>query len=337
MIENTSSLFGKRVAVLGSGSWATALAKIVLHNVPEINWFMRSQKKIDEFQQYGRNPNYLSAASFDTSRIHFSADINEVVRNADILIIAIPSPYAKQALSKLRRSIRKKIIISAVKGMIADDNVVLGDFIAQRFRVPEQQIGIIAGPCHAEEVALERLSYLTIGCVNRELARELSCLFTTPYVQTTTSDDIWGLEYSSVMKNIYAIAAGICHGLKYGDNFQAVLVSNCIQEMFRFIQAINPMHRDVDNSAYLGDLLVTAYSRFSRNRQFGSMIGIGYSVKSAQVEMEMVAEGYYGCKGIHGLNEKYHVSMPIVDAVYAILYEHQSPTLVIQELTKKLM
>ncbi len=337
MIEESSSLYGKRVAVLGSGSWATALAKIVLNNVPEINWFMRSQKKIDEFQQSGRNPNYLSAASFDTSRIHFSADINEVVSNADILIIAIPSPYAKQALIKLRRSIRKKIVISAVKGMIAEDNVVLGDFIAQRFRVPEKQIGIVAGPCHAEEVALERLSYLTIGCLNRELARELSGLFRTPYVQTTTSDDIWGLEYSSVMKNIYAIAAGICHGLKYGDNFQAVLISNCIQEMFRFIQAVNPMHRDVDNSAYLGDLLVTAYSHFSRNRQFGNMIGIGYSVKSAQIEMEMVAEGYYGTRGIHGLNEKYHVSMPIVDAVYAILYEHKSPTLVIQELTKKLI
>ncbi len=337
MIEESSSLYGKRVAVLGSGSWATALAKIVLCNVPEINWFMRSQKKIDEFQQYGRNPNYLSAASFDTSRIHFSADINEIVSNADILIVAIPSPYAKQALSKLRKSIRKKIVISAVKGMIAEDNCVLGDYIHQRFHVPQERIGIIAGPCHAEEVALERLSYLTIGCMNRELARELAGLFRTPFVQTTTSDDIWGLEYSSVMKNIYAIAVGICSGLKYGDNFQAVLVSNCMQEMFRFIQAVNPMHRDVDNSAYLGDLLVTAYSRFSRNRQFGSMIGIGYTVKSAQVEMEMVAEGYYGTKGIHGLNEKYHVSMPIVDAVYAILYEHQSPTLVIQELTKKLM
>ncbi len=337
MIDSKSSLFGKRVAIIGSGSWATAIAKIVMYNTHDITWFMRRQEKIDEFKQLGRNPGYLSAARFDTSHIYFSTDINEVVSRADILIVAIPSPFVKEAFKKLKRSIRKKVIISAVKGMVQEDNLVVSDFISQKFRVPEDRICIVAGPCHAEEVALERLSYLTIGCINRDLAREVSCLFTTPHVSTTTSEDIWGLEYSSILKNIYAIAAGICHSLKFGDNFQAVLMCNCVQEMFRFINAVKAMHRDIDNSAYLGDLLVTGYSRFSRNRQFGEMIGMGYSVKSAQVEMEMVAEGYYGCKGIHALNERYQVSLPIADAVYSILYEHKSPKFVIQELTTKLI
>ncbi len=337
MIDSKSSLFGKRVAIIGSGSWATALAKIVMYNTTNISWFMRRQEKIDEFKELGRNPSYLSAASFDTSRIFFSTDINEVVSRADILIIAIPSPYLRQAFVKLRRSLRRKIIITAVKGMVQEENLVVSDFITQRFHVPEEHICIVAGPCHAEEVALERLSYLTIGCKDRDLARDVTKLFDTQYVRTTTSGDIWGLEYSSILKNIYAIAAGICRGLNYGDNFQAVLTSNCVQEMFRFINAVHAMHRDIDNSAYLGDLLVTGYSRFSRNRQFGEMIGIGYSVKSAQIEMQMVAEGYYGSKGIHMLNERYQVSMPIADAVYDILYNQKSPARVIRELTVSLI
>ncbi len=334
--KNTVPVLQQRIAILGSGSWATALAKIVMYNVPEIAWYMRRPEKIEEFLQLRKNPSYLSSVSFDTSRIRFTSDINEVVAMSDVLIIAIPSPYVKQSLKKLRRSLRSKIVISAVKGMIADDNMVLSDYLHQRFQVPYEQIGIIAGPCHAEEVALERLSYLTLGCVGRERAREIAQLFATPFVHTSVSEDVLGLEYSSVMKNIYSIAAGICHGLKYGDNFQAVLLSNSIQEIARFILAMSPMHREISESAYLGDLLVTSYSRFSRNRQFGAMIAMGYSVKAAQVEMEMVAEGYYGTKCIHELNSRYHVSLPIVDAVYDILYEHKSPMLVIRDLTDKL-
>lgn len=334
--KNTVPVLQQRIAILGSGSWATALAKIVMQNVPEIAWYMRRPEKIEEFLQLSKNPSYLSSVSFDTSRIHFTSDINEVVAMSDVLVIAIPSPYVKQSLKKLRRSLRGKIVISAVKGMIADDNMVLSDYLHQRFRVPYEQIGIIAGPCHAEEVALERLSYLTLGCANRERAREIAQLFSTSFVHTSVSEDVLGLEYSSVMKNIYSIAAGICHGLKYGDNFQAVLLSNATQEIARFILAMSPMHRDISDSAYLGDLLVTSYSRFSRNRQFGAMIAMGYSVKAAQVEMEMVAEGYYGTKCIHELNDRYHVSLPIVDAVYDILYEHKSPMLVIHDLTDKL-
>lgn len=326
----------KKIALLGGGSWATALAKIVISNMGELNWYMRKQEQIDEFKATGKNPDYLRTVKFDISKIHFTSDINEVVANSDVLILAVPSPFLKMHLKKLRRSIRRKVIISAIKGMVPDENMVVTDYLHIRYEVPNEQLGMIAGPCHAEEVAMERLSYLTIGCCNRDNAREMCKLFETPYVHTTISDDVWGLEYSSVMKNIYAIASGICYGLKYGDNFQAVLTANAIQEISRFANATNPLHRDIDGSAYLGDLLVTAYSQFSRNRQFGNMIGRGYSVKTAQLEMEMIAEGYYGTKCIHDFNERFHVSLPIVDAIYNILYNHASPTLEILELTNKL-
>lgn len=326
----------KKIAILGGGSWATAIAKIVLNNAETINWYMRRQDQIDEFIRLSKNPSYLTATKFDTSRIWFTNNINEVVKNSDILILAIPSPFVKQHLKKLRRKINKKIIVSAIKGMIPDENLIVSDYLHQIYDVPLENIGILAGPCHAEEVALERLSYLTIGCCDRSKARDLAQYLATPFVRTAISEDIYGLEYSSVMKNIYSIGAGICHGLKYGDNFQAVLVSNAIQEINRFSNATNPLHRDINESAYLGDLLVTAYSKFSRNRLFGSMIGKGYSVKTAQMEMEMIAEGYYATKCIHELNEKFQVNMPIVDAVYNILYKRCSPTLEIRRLTEKL-
>ncbi len=326
----------RKVAILGSGSWATALAKIVLTNQTEINWFIRRQEAIDEFVATGKNPSYLGAAEFDVSRIHFSTDINKVVSQSDVLILAIPSPYVKQSLNKIRRNMTRKIVISAVKGMIPDDNLLVTDYLHTRFRIPAEQLGIIAGPCHAEEIALERLSYLTIGCENLDKANEWAALFQTPFVHTTTSNDVLGLEYSSVMKNIYAIAAGMCQSLHYGDNFQAVLLTNAMQEILRFATAVSPAHRDITASGYLGDVLVTAYSKFSRNRQFGQMVGLGYSIKAAQMEMEMVAEGYYGTRAIHIANERMQVSLPIVDAMYDILYNRKSPTKVIRELTEKL-
>lgn len=326
----------KRVAIIGSGSWATALAKIVMVNQPEINWYIRKQDVIDEFMATGKNPCYLSNAIFDVSRIHFYSDINTVIGESDVLILAVPSPYVKQTLTKIRRRLRSKTVISAVKGMIPDENMLVTDYLHVRFDIPMQQLAIIAGPCHAEEIALERLSYLTIGCESREYATQLCSLFETPYVFATPSIDVQGLEYSSVMKNIYAIAAGLCHSLRYGDNFQSVLISNAIQEIQRFATAMSNTHRDIDASGYLGDVLVTAYSKFSRNRQFGQLIGMGYSVKAAQIEMEMVAEGYYGTLAIHMANERMHVSLPIAEAMYNILYNHLSPTIVIKELTQKL-
>ena len=326
----------QRIAILGSGSWATALAKIVMQNQSEINWFIRRQEVIDEFIATGKNPSYLGAASFDVSRIHFSSDINQTIMQSDILILAIPSPYVKQSLMKIRRNMTGKVVISAVKGMIPDDNVIVTDYLHQRFAIPMDQLGVIAGPCHAEEIALERLSYLTIGCENRQNAELMARLFQTEYVQTVTSSDVVGLEYSSVMKNIYAIAAGMCQALHYGDNFQAVLLSNAIQEIQRFATAMSNVPRDITASGYLGDVLVTGYSQFSRNRQFGQMLGMGYSVKAAQMEMEMVAEGYYGIKAIHMANERMCVSLPIVDAMYEILYNRQKAKPIIKSLTTKL-
>jgi glycerol-3-phosphate dehydrogenase (NAD(P)+) len=326
----------KRIAILGGGSWATAIAKIALVNNDEINWYMRRQEQIDEFIRLSKNPSYLTGIQFDTDRINFTSNINHVVAVSDILILATPSPFLKQHLKKLRRKIDKKLIVSAIKGIVPDENMVISDYFEHIYKVPNENIAVLAGPCHAEEVALERLSYLTIGCVDREKAKLLAELFATSFIRTSVSDDIMGIEYSSVMKNIYSIASGICHGLKYGDNFQAVLISNAIQEINRFCNAINPLHRNINEPAYLGDLLVTAYSKFSRNRLFGTMIGKGYSVKTAQIEMEMIAEGYYATKCIHEINEKYQVNMPIVDSVYEILYNRCSPTLEIRKLTEKL-
>ncbi len=326
----------QRIAVLGGGSWATAIAKIVLSNTPEINWYMRRQEQIDDFIRLSKNPSYLTGVKFDTDRINFTNNINHLVATSDILIFATPSPFLKQHLKRLRRRIDNKIIVSAIKGIVPDDNLIITDFFEQVYNVPKENLAVLAGPCHAEEVALERLSYLTIASESRERAKMLAQKFTTNFVKTSISDDVTGMEYSSVMKNIYSIAAGICHGLKYGDNFQSVLISNAIQEINRFCNATNPLHRDINESAYLGDLLVTAYSKFSRNRLFGTMIGKGYSVKTAQMEMEMIAEGYYATKTIYEINQKYKVDMPIVDAVYEILYNRNSPILKIRELTDKL-
>ena len=323
------------VAIIGSGSWATALAKIVMHNAPDINWYIRKQETIDEFIEIRRNPNHLEWAYFDVSRIHFSADINAVIEQSDLLVLAVPSPYIKQSLNDIKVDMSQKMVISAVKGMIPDENLLVTEYMHKHFNVPVENLGVIAGPCHAEEIALERLSYLTVGCQDKDKAIEWSKLFDTPYVRTTPSNDVEGLEYASVMKNIYAIAAGICKSLHYGDNFQAVLLTNAMHEMIRFTKAKADIQRDITDSGYLGDVLVTAYSNFSRNRQFGQMIGMGYSVKAAQTEMEMVAEGYYGTKAIWLANQDTKVDLPIVEAVYQILYNRKSPKNTIKELTKK--
>ena len=322
-----------KIAIMGGGSWATAIAKMVLNQAENINWYMRRDDRIADFKRLGHNPAYLTGVKFDTRRISFSSNINDVVKESDTLIFVTPSPYLKSHLKKLRTKIKDKFIITAIKGIVPDDNLIVSDYISKEYGVPQQNIAVIAGPCHAEEVALERLSYLTIACPDIDkasiVARQLSC----SYIKTSVSNDVAGIEYGSVLKNVYAIAAGICNGLKYGDNFQAVLMSNAVQEMNRFLQTVHPLDRNVKDSAYLGDLLVTAYSNFSRNRTFGTMIGKGYSVKSAQIEMEMIAEGYYGTKCIKEINRHYHVNMPIVDAVYNILYERISPMIEIKLLT----
>ena len=325
-----------RIGIVGGGSWATAIAKMLIQNNGRVNWFMRNIESIKAFKALGHNPRYLCGVEFDVERISFSDNLDKVVRDSDVLVFAVPSAFLKNVVGRLNVSLKEKVVVSAIKGLIPDDNLIIGEFFHKQYGVPFEQIVIISGPCHAEEIAMERLSYLTFSSNDLKVARAVAQLFECFYVKTCISDDIYGTEYGAVLKNVFAIAAGICHGLRYGDNFQAVLVSNAIQEMERFVDAVHPIQRDIKNSAYLGDLLVTAYSQFSRNRTFGAMIGKGYSVKSAQLEMLMVAEGYYGVKGIHEINEYYHVHLPITNAVYNILYEHFSPAVEIRLLSEEL-
>ena len=318
---------------MGGGSWATAVAKIVLEKVDHISWYMRRPEVIEDFKRLEHNPSYLTSVHFDVNRISFSSDINEVVRNCDTLIFVTPSPYLKNHLKKLKEKLHNKFVITAIKGIVPDENLICSEYFRQVFNVPDDNLAVLGGPSHAEEVALGRLTYLTIGCTDEEKAANFADLIASSYVKTKTNSDVIGIEYASVLKNVYAIASGICNGLKYGDNFQSVLVSNAVQEMSRFLNAVYPIERNVYDSVYLGDLLVTSYSNFSRNRVFGTMIGRGYSVKSAQIEMEMIAGGFYGTKCMKEINRHFHVNMPILDAVYNILYEKISPSIEIKLLT----
>ncbi len=322
-----------KIAIIGGGSWATAIAKIVVRYTHHIGWYMRRDDRIEEFRRMGHNPAYLTSVHFDTKEIFFSSDINRIVRDYDTLVFVTPSPYLKNHLKKLKTRIRDKFVITAIKGIVPDENLVCSEYFHQVYDVPYDNLACIGGPSHAEEVALERLSYLTVGCSDRDKAQAFCEILNSDVIKTKTSSDVIGIEYSSVLKNVYAIAAGICSGLKFGDNFQAVLMSNAVQEMSRFLTAVHPIERSVYDSVYLGDLLVTGYSNFSRNRTFGSMIGKGYSVKSAQIEMEMIAEGFFGTKCMKEINRRMHVNMPILDAVYNILYERISPQIEIKLLT----
>ncbi len=322
-----------RIGIAGGGSWATANAKIIQEKKIPINWYIHENEAIEHLKEYGNNPLYLSDAEFDPKLLNLTNDINELVENSDTIFLIIPSAYLKSALENLHVPLKNKTIVTAIKGIVPDDNILVGRYIHKKYDVPYESIGVITGPCHAEEVALERLSYLTIAFQQHEKAKVLSELYNNHYIKTTISDDILGTEFAAVLKNIYALASGICNGLGYGDNFQAVLISNAIREMKLFTDTINPIPRDIKDSSYLGDLLVTAYSQFSRNRYFGTMIGKGHSVKYIKNEMNMVAEGYFASKGIYEINKNYKINMPIADSIYKILYNKQSPRKVIKELT----
>jgi len=314
--------------VIGGGSWATAIAKMLSNNSSKVNWWLRSEESVEYVKKFRHNDRYLQSVEFDLVRVHPSNDLKQVVAESDVLVIAIPSAFVYQTFNGFKvEGIENKILFSAIKGIVPEYHSIPARFFHKEFGIPYDRIGIISGPCHAEEIALERLSYLTLACSNQEIAQMMANALACRYVKTSTSEDIFGTEISAVMKNIMAIASGICHGLGYGDNFQAVLISNAIQEIEDFVDAVSPVHRDVNSSAYLGDLLVTAYSQFSRNRAFGMMIGKGYSVKAAQLEMSMVAEGYYAVKSIVEMNKKFEVKLPITQAVYNILYEKISPVI----------
>jgi glycerol-3-phosphate dehydrogenase (NAD(P)+) len=314
------------VSVVGGGSWATAIVKILSNNVEKINWWVRSKETVNFIRKYHHNPSYLSDVEIDLKKVNVNNDLKHSMESAGLIILAVPSAFLKSSLEKISPDIFKsKIVFSAIKGIIPEDLLIVGDWINKKYNVPLEKIGVITGPCHAEEVAMERLSYLTLASRNTDNAALLGSLMNCRYIKTNISDDIYGTEYAAVLKNVISIASGICHGIGYGDNFQAVLIANAIREIKRFVDAVHPINRDVNESAYLGDLLVTAYSSFSRNRMFGTMVGKGYSVKFAQLEMNMVAEGYYATKCIHELNKKYKVNMPITTAAYHILYEKISP------------
>ena len=322
-----------KIAIIGSGSWATAIAKIVIEHTHDIGWYFRKEDKIEEFKRKGHNPSYLTSVHFNLNEIFFSSDINEIVEEYDTLVFVTPSPYLKDLLKKLKKGLHSKLIVTAIKGIVPDEDLVCSEYFHKAYNVPYENLAVIGGPSHAEEVAMERLTYLTIGCSDVDKARSFSEKLVSNYVKTKTSQDVIGIEYASVLKNVYAIAAGMCYGLKYGDNFQAVLMSNAMQEMNRFLNTINPIERAIIDSVYLGDQLVTGYSKFSRNHTFGAMIGKGYSIKAAQIEMEMVAEGYFGTKCMKEINRRLHVNMPILDAVYNILYERINPQTEIKLLT----
>ncbi|PWS27292.1 glycerol-3-phosphate dehydrogenase [Pedobacter yonginense] len=325
--------------MIGGGSWATAIVKMLSDNLSEkeIYWWMRNEKAIEHIKKFKHNPNYISSVELKLNEQNISSNITHIVDTADYIILNVPAAFLKDTLANINPAhLKGKKIISAIKGIVPEDNLIIGEFLHETYGIPYQDILVVSGPCHAEEVALEKLSYLTIACTDVEKATTFASFLNTRYIKTNVSDDIFGTEYAAVLKNIYAIASGICHGIGYGDNFQAVLISNAIREIEGFVDAVHPINRDIKESAYLGDLLVTAYSQFSRNRTFGNMVGKGYTVKSAQLEMSMIAEGYYAVKCMHIKNQAYNVDMPICKAVHNILYEGRSPYIEMKLLAEKL-
>jgi glycerol-3-phosphate dehydrogenase (NAD(P)+) len=326
----------KNIAVIGGGSWATAIVKMLSESQTKVGWWMRNEETIAHIKRYGNNPNYISAAELFPEKLNLDSDINAVVDAADCIVLAVPSAFLSSTLEPLEVSLKNKFVVSAIKGIVPEKNTIIGDYLHDNYQIPYKNIGVITGPCHAEEVALERLSYLTVACEDVEKAQWFAEQISCRYIKTNVSEDIYGTEIAAVLKNVIAIASGVCHSLGYGDNFQAVLASNAIREIKRFVDTVHPIKRDIKESAYLGDLLVTVYSQFSRNRTFGNMVGKGYSVKSAQLEMNMVAEGYYAVKCIKEINEQYNIDMPITNAVYHILYEKISPVIEMRLLSDNL-
>nr|WP_294791639.1 NAD(P)H-dependent glycerol-3-phosphate dehydrogenase [uncultured Mucilaginibacter sp.] len=328
-----------KILVVGGGSWATANIKMLTDNITpkEIFWWMRNAEAVEHIHKFGHNPKYLSSVEIKVAAENISSNLHELITGVDMVLLNVPAAFLKEALADISADdLKGKRIISAIKGIVPDENLIIFEYLNKAYGITAENFAVLSGPCHAEEVALEKLSYLTIASGDAEFATEFAGMINTRYIKTITSDDIWGTEYAAVLKNIYAIASGICHAVGYGDNFQSVLISNAIRELKNFVDEVHPIDRDIKESAYLGDLLVTAYSQFSRNRTFGNMIGKGYTVKSAQLEMNMIAEGFYAVNCLHQINKQYKVNMPICEAVYAILYEKRSPVFEMKQLAEKL-
>lgn len=326
-----------RIGLLGSGSWATALAKMICENTNKLNWWIRSEDMLEHIGKFGHNPRYIESIEFDTDKLALSNNMQEVIDNSDVVIIAIPSMFLNDAFEQHKtQGLENKMVFSAIKGMVPQYNSIPARYLHKSLSIPYDNIGIICGPCHAEEVARERLSYLTVACPNIEKAEQFAPFLRTRYIRVNTSEDVFGAELAAVLKNVYAVGAGLANGLGYGDNFISVLISNASIEMKRFIDTVHDIDRNIKSSPYLGDLLVTAYSVNSRNRALGTMVGNGYTVKTAVIEMKMVAEGMAGAKGINEMNKKFKVDIPIADAVYRILHERMSPVLEMRLLSDNL-
>jgi glycerol-3-phosphate dehydrogenase (NAD(P)+) len=326
----------ERIGVIGGGSWGTALVKILSESGKPINWWLRNEEDVQHIVGHSHNPKYLSSVTVDTDQVKPTSSIEEAIRASDLIFWVVPSAFLLDTLSNLPEFPIERYHVSAIKGVVPDHLKIVGDYFTEDLGLSRDRLGVVTGPCHAEEVAMERLSYLTAASENADLAETMGELLTCDYISTTLSDDIYGTEYAAVLKNVYAIAGGICHALGRGDNFQAVLMSNAIREIKRFIDAIHPINRDINNSAYLGDLLVTGYSQFSRNRTLGTMLGKGYSVKSAILEMNMIAEGYYAANSVFEMNRSFSVSMPILNFVHAVLHEGKKARMEIATLEKAL-
>lgn len=336
----------KRIAVIGGGSWGTAITKILSENkkaagsnIETLQWWIRNEESAAYIRANRHNPKYISSVEIHPEIVSVSSNLQEIINTSDLIVMAVPSAFLKEALDSINaKTIKNKFIVSAIKGLLPHSRQIVADFLMTEYGLSHEQLIVISGPCHAEEVASEKLSYLTIAGLNESVTAHFASLLACRYIRTIISKDITGTEYGAVLKNIYAVASGICHGLGFGDNFQAVLISNAIREMERFLYAMHAHPREINHSAYLGDLLVTAYSQHSRNRTFGNMLGKGYSVKSAQLEMNMIAEGYYATKSMHELNNsKLKVDMPIMEAVYGIIYENKSAQQEINRLCEKLI
>ncbi len=326
----------KKIGLIGNGSWATAIMKLLTNHNKNIYWHIRKQDDLDFLKENSRNPRYLSELEFNNNKIIYSTDINEVVSNSEVIYFVVPSAFLHDFTKGLTVDLSKKIIISGIKGIIPETNLLFADHFNQKYNVPLENIAVIAGPSHAEEVAKGRLSYLTIASKNLYNAEIVANQLEYHNLRTFINNDVYGTEYAAVLKNIYALAGGICHGLNFGDNFHAVLISNAITEIDRFIKTVIPEGRNILSSAYLGDLLATAYSKYSRNRTFGMMIGKGYTTKAAILEMNMVAEGYYATKSFYKINSQYNIYMPILEAVYNILYDNKPAGFEIKLLTHKI-
>ena len=328
--------FNKNIGVLGAGSWGTALVKMLSENCDKIFWYSRNDIQIKEIIKTKKNPKYLKDLEIDTDKISISSDLNFIIDNSDILIIAIPSPYIEKSLNEYKTALANKIIFSGSKGVIPESHLVITEHLHKQYNIPYKNLGILSGPTHAEEIAKGKLSYLTVGSSNDEISKYLSKKLFSPYVHTSLSNDVIGIEYAATLKNIYSILVGISFGLGYGDNFISVLISHCTKEMINFIKSIDNVKREFSHSAYIGDLLVTTYSKHSRNRTLGEMIGEGLPVKKAISKMSMIVEGYYATKNAYEISKSKNMNFEIIKVVHEILYNNKNAELELKLLAEKL-